>query len=248
VTIHGFLPRTLVRALLLGALTAGLLVGCADSSRAYKSGPLVTRPHAKRPLSDRRAARRVHRFGREVRPANRASTHRMPTRAQVRAFRAQSEMPYARYVTGHFTGTTDEVIQWAAIKWGFNPDLLRAVGTVESWWRMSLVGDNGDSFGLFQVRRPYHCKEPVCAQFRRDAAFNADYYGGILRAYYDGKQDWLNDVRDENGKPYRRGDIWGSVGAWYSGRWWNDAARGYIRKVKDALASRTWRTAAFRHG
>ena len=67
--------------------------------------------------------------------------------AQLRAFRAQSDMPYARYVTGHFTGTTDEVIPWAARTWGFKPDLLRAVATVESWWRMSTVGDNGDSFG-----------------------------------------------------------------------------------------------------
>jgi hypothetical protein len=73
-------------------------------------------------------------------------------------------------VTGHFTGTTDEVIQWAARKWGLKPDLLRAVATVESWWRMSTVGDNGDSFGLFQVRRPFHCTEPVCQQFRDDAA------------------------------------------------------------------------------
>ena len=148
----------------------------------------------------------------------------MPTAAQLRAFRAQSEMPYARYVTGRFTGTTDEVIQWAARKWGFKPDLLRAVGTVESWWRMSTVGDNGDSFGLFQVRRPFHCTEPVCEQFRDDAALNADYYGGILRSYYDGKQRWLNTVAGENGKPYRRGDLWASVGAWFSGRWWNDAA------------------------
>ena len=52
----------------------------------------------------------------------------MPTAAQLRAFRTQSDMPYARYVTGHFTGTTDEVIQWAARKWGFRTDLLRAVG------------------------------------------------------------------------------------------------------------------------
>ena len=115
-------------------------------------------------------------------------------------------MPYARYVTGHFTGTTDEVIQWAARKWGLKPDLLRAVATVESWWRMSTVGDNGDSFGLFQVRRPFHCTEPVCEQFRGDAALNADYYGGILRSYYDGKQRWLNTVSGENGKrlPPRR--------------------------------------------
>src|SRR4051794_3009433 len=201
---------------------------------------LVTPPHAKRPLSDSRAARLVRRSRFEPRPGNRAATHRIPTAAQLRAFRAQSDMPYARYVTGHFTGTTDEVIQWAALKWGFAPDLLRAVATQETYWKMSFVGDNGDSFGLFQVRRPFHCKEPVCAQFRSDAAFNADYYGGILRAYYDGKQTWLNDVASDNGKAYRRGDVWGSVGAWYSGRWWNADARGYIRRVKRHLAARTW--------
>jgi hypothetical protein len=213
-----------------------------------RTRPLVTRPHATRPLGDRRAAGLVHRSRFEPRPANRVATHRMPTRAQLRAFRAQSSMPYARFVTGHFTGTTDEVIQWAAIKWGVRPDLLRAVATVESWWRMSTVGDAGDSFGLFQVRRPYHCVEPVCAQFREDAAFNADYYGGILRSYYDGRQTWLDDVRAENGRAYRRGDVWGSVGAWFSGRWWNAPARGYVAKVKRALAARTWRTAAFRGG
>jgi hypothetical protein len=52
-------------------------------------------------------------------------------------------------------------------------------------------------------------------------------------------------VGSEIGKPYRRGDIWASVGAWYSGRWWNDAARGYVAKVKAALASRTWRSSSF---
>ena len=155
-------------------------------------------------------------------------------------------MPYARYVTGRFTGTTDEVIQWAARKWGFKPDLLRAVATVESWWRMSTVGDNGDSFGLFQVRRPFHCTEPVCEQFRGDAALNADYYGGILRSYYDGKQGWLNTVSGENGKRYRRGDLWGSVGAWFSGRWWNTAGprlrpRGQAAAEGAHLARRAFR-------
>ena len=111
---------------------------------------------------------------------------------------------------------------------------------------MSTVGDNGDSFGLFQVRRPFHCAEPVCEQFRDDAALNADYYGGILRSYYDGEQGWLNTVSGENGKPYRRGDLWGSVGAWFSGRWWNDPARGDIREVKRRLKERTWRTRDFR--
>jgi hypothetical protein len=207
---------------------------------------LVTRPHAERPLSDAKAATLVKRSSFEPRPANRDATRRVPSAAQLRAFRAQSQMPYARFVTGRFRGTTDEVIQWAARKWGFAPDLLRAVATVESWWRMSTLGDGGDSFGLFQVRRPYHCVEPVCEQFRGDAAFNADYYGGILRSYYDGRQTWLNTVAEENGKRYRKGDLWGSVGAWFSGRWWNDPARGYIREVKQRLKERTWRTRDFR--
>jgi hypothetical protein len=231
-----------MRAGLLLLLAAGV---CAVAAVPARAG-LVTRPHAKRPHSDKRAAKLVHRSRFEPRPANRAALHSTPTAAQLRAFRAQSEMPYARYVTGRFTGTTDEAIQWAARKWGFKPDLLRAVATVESWWRMSTVGDNGDSFGLFQVRRPFHCTEPVCEQFRDDAALNADYYGGILRSYYDGRQRWLNTVSGENGRRYRRGDVWGSVGAWFSGRWWDAPARGYIREVKRRLKARTWRTRAFR--
>jgi hypothetical protein len=171
----------------------------------------------------------------------------MPTRAQLRIFWAQSTMPYARYVTGHFTGTTDEILQWAAYKWGFNPALLRAVASVESWWRMSTNGDNGDSFGLFQVRRPYHCRGVVCDWFRDDAAFNADYYGAILRSYYDGTETWLNTVSG-NGAPYHAGDLWDSVGAWYSGRWHDAGALQYIAHVRANLAQRIWRKPEFAAG
>ena len=156
-------------------------------------------------------------------------------------------MPYARWVTGHFTGTTDEILQWAAYKWGFNPDLLRAVASVESWWRMSTNGDSGDSFGLFQVRRPYHCQGVVCNWFRADAAFNADYYGAILRSYYDGAETWLNTVSG-NGGVYRSGDLWDSVGAWFSGRWHDPGALRYIAAVKANLAKRIWTTAMFAAG
>lgn len=221
------------RGLLTSILAAALLPAAAHAAQ-------VTRP-----LSDASAARRVVRSAFEPRPANRAATHRMPTAKQLARWRATSTMPYAGRVTGHFTGTTDEVIQWAARKWGFRPDLLRAVAIAESYWRMSTVGDNGDSFGLFQVRRPYHCHEPSCALFRHDAALNADYYGGILRAYYDGKQTWLNTVASENGMPYRRGELWASVGAWFSGRWWDAGARQYVANVKAALAARPWRSPGF---
>jgi hypothetical protein len=87
-------------------------------------------------------------------------------------------------VTGHYRGSTDQIIQWAAAKWGLSPDLLRAVAAVETWWYMSYVGNDGSSFGLFQVRTPYHCVgATVCGLFRHDTAFNADYYASIIRSY-----------------------------------------------------------------
>lgn len=189
------------------------------------------------PLSSAEAAARVHRSGWEARPDNFRPNHRIPGPAELRAWRARSDMPYARAVDSRFTGTTDEIIRWAAIKWGLPVNTLRAVGVVESWWHQAVVGDAGDSFGLFQVRRPYHCWGE-CWIARRSTAFNADYYGGIIRAYYDGKMGWLNTV--ERGKRYRPGDLWGSVGAWFAGRWWTAPARGYIHEVQRRLAERTW--------
>lgn len=189
------------------------------------------------PISSERAAERVHPTRPEIRPANRADNERVPSRSMLRQWRSSNEMPYARHVDGDFRGTTDEIIQWSAAKWGFPPRLFRAVAVVESWWRMSTVGDNGDSFGLFQVRRPFHCLGE-CRIARQYTAWNADYYGGILRAYYDGKMKWLNTV--ERGKPYRKGDVWGSVGAWFAGRWWTPPARGYIDEVRMRMRERTW--------
>jgi hypothetical protein len=241
-----------MRSVVLALLVAALLAPPAHA-KAH------TRPPGSKPLSDAAAARHVKHSSWEPRPDNADENRRMLTRRQLRYFRAHSDMTYKTRVTGHFRGTTDEIIQWAAWKHGISEDLLRAVAVQESWWHMSTVGDNGDSFGLFQVRRPFHCTEPVCEQFRGDAALNADYYGGILRSYYDGKQRWLNTVSGDErsgdersargrGKPYRRGDLWASVGAWFSGRWWNAAARGYVREVKRRLKARTWRTRDFRAG
>jgi hypothetical protein len=123
---------------------------------------------------------------------------------------------------------------------------MRAVATVETWWVHSFVGDEGDSYGLYQVRRPYHCWGK-CKIMRYFTAFNADYYGGIVRAYFDGLQTWLHREPD-NGKPYRAGDLWGSMGAWYSGRWWGPPSRPvepYLDMVKQRRAEQTWRQPFF---
>ena len=201
------------------------------------------------PRTSKAAAKLVDRSKFEPRPQNRADNHRRPGKKLLRSWRKQSEMPYKRYVDGQFRGTTDEIIQWAAAKWGINTNLMRAVATVESWWEMDTRGDSGDSFGLYQVRRPYHCRGD-CRIAGKFTAFNADYYGGIIRSYFDGTQTWLNSpgVREENGKYYKAGDLWGSIGAWYSGRWYPPANSGlptYFNDIKMRRAEVTWRQPYF---
>ena len=191
------------------------------------------------PRSDRAAAKLVHRSSWEPRPDNHSANHAIPTRAQLHAFHAQRLTPYAQHVTGHYTGTTDDIIQWAAHKWGFNPQLFRAVAAVESWWHMSVVGNSGTSFGLFQVRRPYHCQGRSCYLMSHDTALNADYYGAMLRSYYSGQETWLNTASG-NGSRYRAHDLWGSVGFWSAGHWHVSVGDVYVAKVKAYLSQQVW--------
>jgi hypothetical protein len=229
-----------VRRRILLILVPLALVACSTTPSEAAADGARTRPVGSPPKSDRAAAKLVKRSRWEPRPRNHKANQTRLTRAQIRYFRRHSTMPYAGRVTGHFHGTTDEVIQWAAYKHGIDVNIMRAVAVVESYWKMSFVGDNGDSFGLYQIRRPYHC----CPRFaRRSTAFNADYYGAIIRSYYDGKQTWLNG--ETRGNDYAAGDLWGSIGAWYAGRWHTPAAEDYIAKVKRALKRRTWRTSSF---
>ena len=211
-----------------------MAMGAAPASAASLASVSVKDPGTD-PLADAAAASRVNDTRWEPRPGNARENRRRPSDDQLAEFRRRSEMVYRRHVTGRFRGTTDEILQWAARKWGFDPDLFRAVAAVESYWKMSAVGDGGLSFGIFQMKRTYHCCVPLSSKY---TAFNADYYGAILRAYYDGRQRWLNDV--ERGERYRAGDLWGSVGSWYAGRWRTEAALDYIRRVKRTLRDEPW--------
>lgn len=207
-----------------------------SDTRAARSAPVA--------ISDAAAAGRVSESRWEPRPGNREANLRTPSRRMLRSFRRWSELPraYKRRVSGGYTGTTDEILQWGARKWGFSPDILRAVGVIESWWTMEAVGDDGNSFGIMQVKRGSHCCFPAT---RRSTAFNVDYYGAWLRAAYDGRFRWLNTV--PRGERYRAGDLWGSVGLWYSGRWRLGTGE-YIGRVKNVIRQRVWRRANFRSG
>lgn len=209
--------------------------GTAPASGASLASVSVKEPGTD-PLTDAEAAARVNQTNWEPRRENAQENQRRPSDEQLEDFRRRSEMLNRRRVTGRYRGTTDEIIQWAARKWGFDPDLFRAVAAVESWWKMSTVGDGGLSFGLFQMKKTHHCCLPLSSKY---TAFNADYYGAILRSYYDGRQTWLNDF--ERGERYGAGDLWGSVGSWFAGRWRTGPALDYVRKVQQALRDEPWR-------
>jgi hypothetical protein len=204
----------------------------------------TTRPANGPILSDADAAAHVKLGGFEPRADNAAANQRVPTADEIAAFRAASDNPYRDHVTGAFTGTTDELIQWAAWKWGLDEDMVRAEAAQESWWHENAVGDNGESFGLMQIRAKYH--PGTFPLSRESTAFNLDYYGAVIRSYYDGHETWLNTV--EHGQPYAAGDIWGAIGAWFAGRWHTGPADQYIAKVRALQAQRIWAQPDFQNG
>ncbi len=169
----------------------------------------------------------------------------------------------AARVTGNYTGTTDEILQWVACKWGIDEDMVRAQAAIESWWHQDALGDwttdaslcapghglgvDGrpgqcpESFGILQNRYPY--EQSAWPGIGNSTSFNADTAYGIWRACFEGYEWWLNHV--DRGWDYAAGDAWGCIGRWYAGRWHTDAAEYYISRVKDYYNSRIWEQANF---
>ena len=210
----------------------------------------VTLPPGSRLPSDADCAARVVRSAWEPRPANAAANVRNLYSEGVRAATSYTDPAqfYLFRVTGNFTGTTDEIIQWAACKWGFAVDTVRAQAVVESYWRQSTLGDCGvrtqpetngcSSVGLLQVKGadipPTHPNTWPYAW--ESTAWNVDYALSVRRACYDGKIGWLHD----NNPAYGPGDLWGCIGEWFSGDWHDAGAQQYIATVQQTLAAREW--------
>jgi hypothetical protein len=164
----------------------------------------------------------------------------------------------AARVDGAFTGTTEQILRWAACKWGVDEDLVRAQAAVESWWRQTTKGDwSGDraacppghrlgddgrpgecpqSYGILQNRYPY--ERSAWPGINQSTAMNADTAYAVWRACFEGYERWLNDV--ERGRPYVAGDAPGCAGRWFSGRWHTRPAGDYISKVDGYLHDRVW--------
>jgi hypothetical protein len=214
--------------------------------------------------SDSTCASQISASSFEPRPDNNVANHQVTTAAQIANLHpwnpligmSSSSDTLRRRITGNFTGTTDEILQWAACKWGIDVNIIRAEAVRESTWHQSQLGDyttnknlcppgtwNGSScyqsYGILQIKYTYFQSEWPMS--RNDTAFNADFVYGWLRNCYEGWADYLYQATPVSGYPrYHAGDIWGCLGFWFSGTWYDQGAINYINIIKGYYAQKPW--------
>jgi hypothetical protein len=205
----------------------------------------------------------------EPRPDNNAANHRVPSAAQIANLQPWNPSigmddksdSLRRQITGNYTGTTDEILQWVACKWGIDVNIVRAEAVQESNWHQSQLGDyttnqslcppgtwNGSScyqsYGILQIKYTYFKTEwPISQQ---DTAFNAEFVYGWLRNCYEGWADYLYNLTPSPGYArYHAGDIWGCLGFWFSGGWYTSGAINYITIIKQDYQQKPWLQSGF---
>jgi hypothetical protein len=206
----------------------------------------------------------------ELRPANAAANHTVPTPEQLTAFHAfpvkGSFVPRSDFVRvdGQFTGTTDQILRWGACKWGVDEDVVRAEAAAESHWLQSAAGDTTTDFSLCppgagfpgawngaQYKQSYGIMQMKYKSFggwplsKDSTAFNVDFRLAYQRACMNGDISYLPQRIPASGYPrYPDGTpdemMWGCMGDWFSGSWYDPGALKYIAAVKLLLAPKGW--------
>jgi hypothetical protein len=211
----------------------------------------------------------------ENRPWNRPANDYVPSDFELRMFydtRGADGLtpiqinPLYADVTGRSdlsNPSTDDLIQWAAHKWGIPEDWIRALTVYESWWRQYALGDLSlipaswytayppearaslghvfEEAGITQIKwLPDESINPGTRRLRfLSTAFALDYMGATIRYYYDGDCTAC-------GQGYGPGQQWASIGAWHAPRPWNNQkAQTYIAALQKILAARTWASPGF---
>jgi hypothetical protein len=224
-------PVRAALALLACLVLAGPIGTVPEPVRSARAVPTGTSPPGAPLPSDEDCARGVRRDPWEPRPGNGEANRTVPPGpVSSRRWGDRRAEAFRSRVTGRFTGTTDEIIRWASCKWGFDPDLTRAQAVQESGWHQSARGDGGVSLGLLQIKSTvWTGTAPWSAD---STAFNVDWSLGMRRACFEGHL--FGDLGS-------RGDLWGCVGAHFSGRWRDEPALAYIAEVRGHLERRAWR-------
>jgi hypothetical protein len=220
---------------------------------------------------DAKAASEVHRSTWEPRPGNVRYNQTAPVDLKLHWENVASHAYDPRWnkyilgrITGNFIGTTDDIFQWAAVKWGLPDNLLRTIAYMESDWRQSNYGDYVHdrakcppgytklpcpvTFGIVGTKST---SWPGIFPWNRDSTAAAvDVLGGWLRGCYEGWVWWLRDHGSRSRESYHAGDIWGCVGAWYSGNWHDGPAAGpggesYNQRARYWDRARPWLSRRF---
>jgi autotransporter family porin len=202
----------------------------------------------------------------EPRPGNYTANNTVPSSADLALMRSTANnggVPAGTYnlVDGNFTGTTDEILQWGACKWGFDENLVRAIADNESGWYQSGAGDltydlslcpagavydGGEcalSYGIMQVKSTdYTGTFPYS---HTSTALDVDYKLAYQRACFEGKIAYLGELSPN----YPNGDennmLWGCVDQWYSGGWWDGTNDLYLNQVQSIIAAQPWLLSGF---
>lgn len=174
---------------------------------------------------------------------------------------------YLPRISGNFSGTTDEIIQWVAAKWGLSDETIRAECVTESTWVQANQGDfeprsnnhfvfdiSADpcptSFGIIQVKWYFH--PPIVSEGGTvtsssdptssypDIRLSTAYCLDIYAAMIRGIYEGMSTYLGAT-----TGDIWGAIGSWYSGDWHSTAANSYIASVQSEVTNKRWLQTGF---
>ncbi|HWJ41212.1 MAG TPA: Ig-like domain-containing protein [Candidatus Limnocylindrales bacterium] len=208
----------------------------------------------------------------DPRPANAVPNSIMPTASEMATYKSNvaggeggAPGSFLQRADGQFTGGTDAILKWASCKWGFDENVTRATAVNETHWRQTELGDvgNGISLGILQVKSrdyPATCEAVASSQSTSDVtnpncfsylstAFDADYKLAQQRACFEGQIDYMIGESPAGYPSYPNGTpdqmMWGCVGWWYSGHWYDSGAVNYISEVKGYLSAKTWAQPGF---
>jgi hypothetical protein len=223
--------------------TNAIVPGAIGDGPPKAGGYFALEPPGSSFPSEQTCAQEVHRSRWEPRPDNTKANHTKPKNPRELAYFSQWSKAwnnkYRARITGNFSGTTDEIIQWAACKWGWSDDLVRAEAIVESRWYQSMVGDGATSYGLLQIRYLYHprvgngckaCRGSSWPNSENSTAYAVDQQLAELRGCYDGMSTYLGDTR---------GQLWGCIGSWFSGAW-DPSGGDYAAHVRGYYRDKPW--------
>jgi hypothetical protein len=201
-------------------------------------------------------------------PANAVPNNSMMTSSDLSTYSSEASGgeggapgSYLTRADGQFTGTTDAILKWASCKWGFDENVTRATAVNETHWRQTEIGDIGDgtSLGILQIKSsdyPSSCEAVASSQNTSEVtnpdcysylstAFAADYKLAQQRACFEGQVSYMIGEAPSGYAAYPKGTpeqmMWGCVGWWYSGHWYDSGALNYISQVQGYLSAQTWK-------